>query len=305
MPTTTPQSTALNGINTTITNFVSTANQKGASLQASDLAPYVDPNYLDNGENASKWETRVASDLAGLSLTFSGLQINSLDTSTNIADVTFQMTQTQNNVTSSQPVETNFKPISGTWVIAGNNRIADAYAQTWAWYQPSSPNNGSYAYSNSLRIGVNDPRQNNVQSVTVSGLGVTGTLSQTGTVTVPLVCSYNSADCNNGACPTCGNSHGDSTKKAFELDISGWPSPSLDVHVHPHRGERDPCLHLYGHHRLRFRWERQPRPRRLSLDDVYRGQPFLGPDHGGQDPDGVGLCPCLDPGHTGCAPLQL
>ena len=132
VPTNTAQSTAINGIDTTITNFVNTVNQKGASLKASDLAPYVDSNYLYNGENASQWETNVASDLAGPSLEFSGLRINSLDTSTNIADVTFQITQTQNNATMSQPVETNFKPINGAWLITGNGQIADAYAETWA-----------------------------------------------------------------------------------------------------------------------------------------------------------------------------
>jgi hypothetical protein len=228
VPTSPTQSTALNGINTTITNFVNTVNQKGASLKTSDLDPYVDPNYVYNGQTASQWETNVVSSMAGASLTFSGLQINSLNTTSTIADVTFQLAATQNSVTSSQPVETNFKPINGVWVITGNGQIADAYAETWAWYQPTSP--GSYAYSNSLRLGVSDPKKNNVKSVTVSGMGVPSGSASVGSASVPLICSYNPADtCQiNGqtvSCPTCGNSHGDSsTQRAFELDISGyWP----------------------------------------------------------------------------------
>jgi hypothetical protein len=226
VPTTPTQATALAGINTTITNFVNTVNQKGSSLTGSDLAPYVDPNYLDNGENASQWETSVASFLVGASLTYTGLQINSLDTTDtpNIADVTFQLTITKGASGTVKPLEMNFKPINNVWVITGNGQIADAYVETWAWYQPSGPT-FSYAYTNTLRLEVDDPLQNNVKSVTVSGLGVPYGSSTVGTATVPLICSYNPADCNGGQCPLCENSHGSSgTVKSFDLDISGyWP----------------------------------------------------------------------------------
>jgi hypothetical protein len=223
VPTTPTQATALAGINTTITNFMNTVNLKGASLTGSDLAPYVDPNYLYNGEGPSQWEAGVAHQLAGSSLTYTGLQINSLDTSTNIADVTFQITQTQGGVASSQPVETNFKLINGVWLITGNGQLADAYVQTWGWYQPTSP--GVYNYSMTLTLAVGDPRQNNVESVTVSGPGISGSLA------VPMICSYHAGDgCqdNNGnpvSCPICGNSHGNGNEqRVFELDLNGyWP----------------------------------------------------------------------------------
>lgn len=119
----------------------------------------------------------------------------------------------------SQPVETNFKPINGVWLITGNGHIADAYAQTWGWYRPTSP--GVYQYGTDLTLAVGDPLKSNVQSVKVSGPDGSGINNET----VPVICSYNAADCNSGACPLCENSHGSSgTQKAFELDLSSWPS---------------------------------------------------------------------------------
>ncbi len=72
-----------------------------------------------------------------------------------------------------------------------------------------------------LTLAVGDPLQNNVKSVTVSGPDGSGINKDV----VPLICSYNAADCNSGACPLCENSHGSSgAQKAFELDLSSWPS---------------------------------------------------------------------------------
>lgn len=208
VPTTTAQSSALDGINSSISAFITTVNQKGASLQASDLAPYVDPNYRNDGMTGPQWEAQVANDLAGTTLSFSGLQINSLDTTNNVADVSFQISRTQGGVTEKDTLQAYFKLINNSWLISGNGHIASAYAMTWAW-----AGNG---YSNSIRFEVDDPQVNNVQSVTVSG----PMLSSAATATVAMVCDSNMM----GGLPTCGTSYGKSTMRAFQLELTGWPT---------------------------------------------------------------------------------
>jgi hypothetical protein len=207
VPTSLEQEDALEGINTTITNFVDTVNLKGASLQASDLIPYIDPDYFDNGMSGSDWAADVVSQTAGLKMSFSGLQINSLDTTNNVANVSFQVSSgNQTDI-----VTTNFKLVNDTWLVSGNGYVARIAVSTWAWDHP----NEAIQFTNSTRFGAYDPQQNNVQSVTVSGPGITGSQD------VPMICD--SAQLNN--LPLCGNAHGpDNTQRAFELDIqSFWP----------------------------------------------------------------------------------
>jgi hypothetical protein len=208
VPTTTAQSSALDGISSSISAFITTVNQKGSSLQAADLAPYVDPSYKNDGMTGPQWEAQVAKDLAGTTLSFSGLQINSLDTTNNVADVSFQISRTQGGVTEKDTLQAYFKLINNSWLISGNGHIASAYAMTWAWAQ-----NG---YSQSIRFEVDDPQVNNVQSVTVSG----PMLSSAATATVSMVCDSNGM----GGLPTCGTSYGNGTMRAFQLELPGWPA---------------------------------------------------------------------------------
>ena len=222
VPTNPTQATALAGINTTITNFMNTVNLKGASLAGSDLAPYVDPNYLYNGEGASQWEANVAADLAGYALTFSGLQINSLDTSTNIADVTFQITQTKNSVTMSQPVETNFKPING--VVAHHGQRPDSGCLCADMGVVPADQSGRLSIWHGAHSRRRRPAEK--QRAVRHRLGP-GTGQASNNETVPVICSYNTADCNSGACPLSARilTASSSTQKAFELDLPSWPSP--------------------------------------------------------------------------------
>lgn len=209
VPTATPQQTALDGINATISNFMNTVNKKGASLSASDLAPYVDSNYLDSGQTAAQWETKAAKHFAGSTMSLSGLQVNSLDTTNNVADVSFQFTRTQNGVTSSDGLQTTFTLPSGgsSWLISGNGWIATAYASTWGW---ENTNTNPLSYTNSLRFEVDDPR-GVVTGVTVSGPGTNGSM------TVPIVCGGSTGI-------SCGTAYGDNTLNAFQIDLQNyWP----------------------------------------------------------------------------------
>ncbi len=205
LPTTAGQGSALGLINTAISNFVNVINQKGSDLTIANIAPYVDPAYMDNGENATQWESGVVSDLKGATLAFTGLQLDSLGSDT--ADVSFQLYMSKGGESGTQSIKTGFKLIGGSWLISGNHRAAGAIVTTWAWDQ------ASYGFSNNVRFEVDDP-QAIVQSVTATGPGLSGD------VTVPMVCDNGGTD----GLPSCGNAFGDNSQRAFQLDDSFWPA---------------------------------------------------------------------------------
>jgi hypothetical protein len=212
VPTTTAGATAVAGITTTLTNFINTINQKGASLQASDIAPYYDPNLLQDGMSASQFENQnTGSDspaAGGVSLSLAGLQINSLDTTNNVANIAFSVSETINGLTSTGSGATwVFRLINGAWLISGNNQIAGAAVE------PGASDAGG-SYSKGFSFIVDDPQTNNVKSVAVSGPGLTGN------VTVPVICDTSGLLLANTPCS--GNGVGDN--RQFELDLSGsWP----------------------------------------------------------------------------------
>jgi probable HAF family extracellular repeat protein len=217
-PPASPQQAAITGITATLTSFANTVNQKGANLQGSNLAPYVDPNYLNDGQNAAYCASNLASFLASnQAFSFTGLQINSFDGTNNVAGVSFQITQGAQ----SQTVSMIFKLLSGSWLITGDNQVAatEIMTQAWDWGTGYANENQPSQYTQTTSLIVQDVLRNNVASVTVSGPGITGSVS------VPMTCSYNPADCNGGACPVCANSHdSSSTQRYFEYDFSYWPA---------------------------------------------------------------------------------
>ena len=208
VPTTTPQQTALNGINATINNFMNTVNSKGASLTAGDLAPYVAANFVNGGQSAAQWEDQVVEGMAGFNVSFSGIQVNSLDTTNNTADVTFTISMSKSGQTGSVAVETIFTLTGSSWLISGDGAIASAYAQTWAWDNTS----GGGGYRQDLRFEVDDPKG------VVTGATVTGPGVSPSPLTIPIVCGGSTGI-------SCGNAYGNDAKNAFQYYLeNGWPS---------------------------------------------------------------------------------
>ena len=224
VPTDNTQSDALAGIITTMNNLYNTINQKGSQLSASDLTPYYDPDFLYNGIDLNYNITWMLNHYTGLTLSYSELQLNSLDAVNNIAEVTYQITETKPNGGGSMtyPTVQLFKLTNGSWLYAGNQKVAAASITPMAYDSYAS---GKSTYMQYVGLKVTDPQQNNVQSVTVSGPGITGS------VTVPVVCSYNPVDCNGGNCPLCENAYGWDGwwAQKFFLNIlppSYWPTTS-------------------------------------------------------------------------------
>ncbi|MBV8465421.1 MAG: hypothetical protein JO218_05690, partial [Burkholderiales bacterium] len=162
--------TAVTGINATLSNMASTVSSRGSALSANDLLPYLDPNLLNDGENANQFATDVASDLGGSTLNLSINQIISLDTVNNIADVEVTATQTANGQSQAQPaLEFHFHQINGQWLLSGNGRPAHFSLQAEA-----RVNGGILAGASNgpdINLDVQAPA-GTVSSVTVTGGGV-------------------------------------------------------------------------------------------------------------------------------------
>lgn len=124
VPVQTPQQAALAAITTSLNSFASTINTKGASLQLSDILPYLDPGLLNDGLNATQFGTDAVAEFKGETLSFNVLTIKSLDTTNNVADVVFSVSRSQGAETQTETTEFNFKNAGGSWLLSGNGKIA-------------------------------------------------------------------------------------------------------------------------------------------------------------------------------------
>ena len=123
VPTTTAQQTALAGITATLTNLGNTIATNGTGLTAAEVLPYLDPNLLNEGLNATQFADNIVSSMpAGSTVTFQGLQIQSL--TANTADVLLSVTQNSGGNSQTQNIEWFFNLVGGSWLVSGDNRIA-------------------------------------------------------------------------------------------------------------------------------------------------------------------------------------
>jgi len=124
VPVQTTQQTVLDAITSTCDSFAQVVNAKGASLSVSDLQPFVDSNALWGGISGAQYTGLLVWALGGKTVSFSGTEIESLDTTGSQAAVVLSMSQTQNGLVNVQPQEFLFKKVNGSWVLEGDQRIA-------------------------------------------------------------------------------------------------------------------------------------------------------------------------------------
>ena len=119
VPTASAEEAALSGINAMLTDLANTIQTKGSSLVAGDLLPYLDPALLDGGDNQAHVAADMAGRLSGMTVSFTVLQINSLDTTNNEANVLLRMSGPSDSGT----VEWYFKLVNNKWLISGDQRV--------------------------------------------------------------------------------------------------------------------------------------------------------------------------------------
>ena len=131
--TSTPMQTAVDDITTTLDSFTSTVNTKGTALANTDLTSFLDTNLLDEGLNKAQFADSVADQFRGLTLAFQISNINSLDTTNGLADVTFTASVSKDAQTQTDTIEFFFKKQGdGSWLFYGNQLPAKLGVQSEA-----------------------------------------------------------------------------------------------------------------------------------------------------------------------------
>jgi len=168
VPTTTVMQAALTGINTTLANIANTINTYGWFLTAAHLQPYLDPAMKNDGFDQSESAQilrmmALSAKSSGKSVLYNLKTIKSLDTATNVAEV---------KLDGIGPAF--FRKVSGTWLISGNDRIANiAVSAVMNTRQGINPCPGD-CDGTKMTVKV-DAKQGTVSSVTVTGGGIWNT----------------------------------------------------------------------------------------------------------------------------------
>jgi len=140
----TAQQNALNAINAQITSLGKIINSKGTALSASDFLPFFASDYLNDGNNNAADAANYAQSVAGGTVAFQVLLVKSLDTTKGLADIIFTL-----NVSSqSQTTERFFKNEGGSWLLYGDQRIAQLDVQQLTWNNEGFSNLGDIAVIN-------------------------------------------------------------------------------------------------------------------------------------------------------------
>jgi hypothetical protein len=140
----TVQQNALNAIDAQITSLENIIDSKGSALSASDFLPFFASDYLNDGNNNAAEAANYAQSVAGATVAFQVLLVKSLDTTKGLADITFTL-----NVSSqSQTTEWFFKNEGGSWLLYGDQRIAQLDVQQLTWNNEGFSNLGDIAVIN-------------------------------------------------------------------------------------------------------------------------------------------------------------
>jgi hypothetical protein len=135
VPTNAAEATALAGAQATLTNIGNTIQSKGSALQASDIAPYIDVNFLDGGTTASQQAQQIAQ-MAGATInSFTVTRIANFDTTNNLIGIIGTINYTQSGVTGTDQIGDGsdvglvFKQqADGSWLLYGDQQQAKAHA---------------------------------------------------------------------------------------------------------------------------------------------------------------------------------
>jgi len=124
VPAQTAQQTAINGINATMAGFVSAVNSNGSALTASQLETWMAANLVNDGLDEDQFADMWATYFRGDTIAAQLIGVKSLDLANGVADVLFDVPLAAGT---HNPMELWFENVNGSWLIAGDNRIAELY----------------------------------------------------------------------------------------------------------------------------------------------------------------------------------
>lgn len=148
VPTTSAEASALAGVETTLNSLASAFNAKGTALTAAEIAPFIDPNFLNGGSTAAVQAQQIVN-LAAAGQTINSFTItgiSSYDPTNNLIGVVGTVNATAGGVTVVNPIGLGanvgivFKEESnGSWLLYGDQQ----QAKTQAWVISQTQNDVS------------------------------------------------------------------------------------------------------------------------------------------------------------------
>lgn len=127
---------ALEGVSALLERLMATINAKGAALQASDIAPLLPADFIDQGQDATTFSENLVTLVAGRTVTAARVEsIDAIDTALRTATVT----ATFDTDTGSFSIQMTFQFRSGN---------------AWAWHgdRRAAPNRACVAFQNARTI---------------------------------------------------------------------------------------------------------------------------------------------------------
>jgi hypothetical protein len=128
--------TDYNAILAQLVALQTTVTNNSTSLTSSQLLPYYASDYINGGNTASADAATLAAQVSPGTITGMRIStINSINTTTNIADVVASFTSSHEG---SKAQEFYFKEENGSWLIYGDQRVAQLNLQIGPWTSQGS-----------------------------------------------------------------------------------------------------------------------------------------------------------------------
>ncbi|MGB6198570.1 MAG: IPT/TIG domain-containing protein [Candidatus Acidiferrales bacterium] len=165
--------TLTNAIDAQLTALAKTVNTDGNSLTGGDLLQFFAGDYLNDGDNATEDADIFAGEVAGLTITSAQIvDIVSLNTTTNVAEVVVNYVATESGQTATSAQTYVFKEENSTWLVYGDQRIAQVSVTAESRTSQGAPSLGA-GVSNGiyLQAAVQAPASVGVTAATVAGGG--------------------------------------------------------------------------------------------------------------------------------------
>ncbi|MGH8328342.1 MAG: hypothetical protein ACRET2_16445, partial [Steroidobacteraceae bacterium] len=140
VPSSAAEGAALNGAQATLSAIGNLVNTKGTALQASDVAAYIDANFLDGGRTGSQQAQDIASSMSGATInSFNVTEITSFDSANSLIGIVGTVNYSVNGTTGSSTLGAGttggliFKQeANGSWLLYGDQQQArsDAHIES-------------------------------------------------------------------------------------------------------------------------------------------------------------------------------
>lgn len=165
-----PREEAVAGALAVFRAFLDTVNARGEALTASDLAAFLEPDFLDEGLDRDLWAAENATFLRGLRAGTPALRsVTSFDEAAGTVALVMDVSFTGGGVTLVDKLDMVFRKTGTEWLLHGDRRLAGFLIG--AQYRTDSYSWGTQGPRRRFSVEVT-PLEGTLQSVAISGGGI-------------------------------------------------------------------------------------------------------------------------------------